>query len=378
MQKLSLSSIPKGIKIVVASLIILLIAAFFAVGWYFSGQLINLKLQTVDYDQTIQSVKGGDFTINGSAYNVDGIMGGIRSNGSTIGIFNAPVNKKDTTKTSTRALTNPTGPVPAVGDKISLQGNIWITNPKAALGIDYQDVTYMSPVGTMKAWVIPNSDSHTWTIAVHGIGADKTEMLRFVKPVRAAGSTMMIINYRGDRNNPASPDGYTHLGDTEWQDLEAAVRYAKQHGATNIQLYATSLGGSITEGYLRRSNDVAAAHISKVVLDSPALNWKEVLKYRVQKLGYPGFLSTPGMVVSSWRAGIDFDRITTTAKSIRQPTLIIHNADDKTVPQAASKEIAAARPDLVTFVDFGSGGHIRAWNHDPGRYETLITNFLKN
>lgn len=58
--------------------------------------------------------------------------------------------------------------------------------------------------------------------------------------------------------------------------------------------------------------------------------------------------------------------------------LIIHNVDDNSVPQAASKRIADAQPDLVTLVDFGSGGHIRAWNHDQKRYEKNVTEFLKN
>jgi len=57
--------------------------------------------------------------------------------------------------------------------------------------------------------------------------------------------------------------------------------------------------------------------------------------------------------------------------------LIIHNADDSTVPQAASKKIAEARPELISFVDFMTGEHTRAWNRDPGRYEQLVSDFLK-
>jgi hypothetical protein len=372
------AKIPKWLKIFTPVVVVLFIIAFFAVGWYASGRVINVNLQQVAYDQTIEAVHGDTYTIAGSAYDMNGIMGGIRSDGSMVGIYSAPLSINNTTHTSIRMLSNSTNPKPHVGEKISLQGNIWTTDPKTALGIEYHNITYSDPIGPMGAWLIPSPDSTKWVIGVHGIGADKTEMLRFIKPVQAAGDTMMVINYRNDAGNPKSPDGYTHLGDTEWQDLQAAVHYAKAHGATDIRLYGDSLGGSIVENYLRRSPEVASSHISRVILDSPAINWGEILRFRAHKAGYPTFVYYPTEVTIDLRAGVNLNRISTKAKDIKQKTLIIHNADDQTVPQNASKILAAARPDLITFVDFGSGGHLRAWNHDQARYEHLITSFLSN
>ncbi len=368
----------KAIVPVLGLIFLIFVAAFFGVGWYFSSKVIVVKLQKVEYDQVIQSVVGDDYTIRGSAFDVDGILGGIRSDGSMIGLYSAPLCKDTANMTSTRKLSAISGSRPTAGEKISLQGNIWTTNPKTALGINYQDIKYKSPLGPMGAWFIPSPNSTKWTIAVHGIGSSKGDMLRFIKPVQAAGNNMMVINYRNDKASPKSPDGYFHLGDTEWQDLEAAVRYAKAHGATDIRLYGLSLGGSITENYLRRSPDVVTTNISRVILDSPALDWNEILRFRASKAGYPGFVFYPATVIANLRAGVNFSRISTKADSIKQKTLLIHNADDVTVPQAASRRLSAARPDLVTFVDFGSGGHVRAWNHDPVRYEQIITSFLLN
>lgn len=374
----SLPRLPKWLVITVIVLIVVFIGAYSAIGWHFSNKLLVVKPQTVDYDQTVLTASNGKYTLTGSAYNIEGVVGGIRPDGSFIGIFNHPDATFDVNQSSTRQLLEPKGTLPKAGDKVSLQGNIWKTDPKQALDIDFETVKYDSPVGALEAWVIPGEKTSTWTVAVHGIGGQKQEMLRFVKPVHETGNTMMVINYRGDTNNPASPDGYTHIGDTEWQDVEAAVRYAKANGATDIQLYASSMGGSLAQNYLRRSDEAKNTTISKVILDSPALDWNEILKYRVTKMGLPAFISKPGMQVAGWRANIDFDRVSTQPGSIRHPTLIIHNADDTSVPQAASKRVAEAQPNLVTFVDFGKGGHIRAWNHDSARYETLVTDFLKN
>jgi pimeloyl-ACP methyl ester carboxylesterase len=372
-----LHKVPKWLWWLAAAIVLLAAAGYVAAGWYISSKLLKVAPQQVTYDQAVRQVAGSAYTIQGGTYDVDGLMGGIRQDGSFVGIFGQPAKLDSAAKTSVRELTSNQGLAPVKGEPISLQGNIWISDPKQALGVDYQDVRYPGPLGSMNAWLIPLQGSTTWTIAVHGIGAPRSELLRFVKPVRAAGSNMLVINYRGDAGNPAEPDGFTHLGDTEWQDLEAAVRYAKANGATNIQLYGVSLGGSIVQNYLRRSADVPKTNISKVVLDSPALDWRQLAHYRVQIQGYPAFLANPGLRVANWRAGINFDRITTFPGSIRQPTLIIHNADDHNVPQAPSKQVAAAQPNLVTFYDFGSGGHTRAWNHDPARYEQLVTEFLK-
>jgi hypothetical protein len=372
----------------VPTVLVLFMAVSSVIGWLAAGKALAVSPQQVVYDQTIAAVQGNSYTISGSAYNVDGIIGGIRTDGSMIGIFSAPVRKDDAAKTSTRTLDTTMGEPLKVGDKLSLQGNIWTTNPKVALGLDYKDITYQSPLGTMGAWLTSPSNqasqpvqtetkaSTKWTIGVHGVNANKTEMLRFIKPVIAAHNTMMVINYRNDVNNPQSGDGYNHLGDTEWQDLQAAVQYARAHGATDIRLYGDSLGGSTVENYLRRSPDVATANISRVILDSPALDWNEINRAQLTQSGYPGFLSFFTDIAINVRAGVSLSRISTNASDIQQKTLIFHNADDHTVPQAASKRLAAARPDLVTLQDFGSGGHLRAWNHDQTRYEQLVTSFL--
>lgn len=369
--------LPKWLTITLLAVVGIFVVGYVGIGWYFSNKLFELKPQVVEYDQTVKASKGMTYTIAGSAYDIDGVVGVLRPDGSMVGIMEAPKSIDKTNEASTRTLINLTGNAPTVGDKLSLQGNIWVTDPKQALGVDYKSVQYKSPLGAMNAWVIPGQSNTVWTIGVHGIGANKNELLRFVKPVLASGSTMMIINYRGDVGNPPTADGRNHFGDVEWQDLEAAVRYAKAQGATAIQLYGVSLGGSLTQNYLRRSADVQSANITKVVLDSPALDWNEILRHRVQKMGYPAFIAEPGKDMAQLRAGINFDRITTKPGSIQHKTLIIHNRDDTSVPQAASKRVAEAQPDKVTFIDFEAGGHIRAWNHDPVKYENLVTEFLQ-
>lgn len=368
----------KRIGILALIIVLLLCMAVVVIGWIASSKVIAVQRQTVEYDQEVIAIDNGVYTIRGGAYNINGVVGGVSANGTFIGIFSAPDSVDVANKTSSRTLTETVSSSPKAGDKISLQGNIWTSNPKDALGIEYQDVTYQSKVGDMSAWLIPGDSNASWTIGVHGIGADKSEMLRFVKPVLAAGDTMMVINYRNDVNNPASPDGRNNLGDTEWQDLESAVDFARSKGATTIRLYGDSLGGSIVMNFLKRTSLERQNLVSKVVLDSPALNWGSILRNKLTQGGYPEIVYYPTSVVLQLRTGIDLDAISTTPQDFRAKTLIIHSADDKTVPQFGSKQAASENSNNITLVDFGQGGHLRSWNHDSVRYEKLITEFLRS
>lgn len=365
------------VRTVVTAPIIIVLVALPAIGWVVASKIIAIQRQVVLYDQDIIAVSDKKYTIRGGAYNIFGIVGGVDVNGKFIGMFGAPDALDTANKTSVRVLDSSAGPLPKVGDKLSLQGNIWTSNPKDALNIEYKDVTYQTKVGDMHAWLIPGSSNTSWTIGVHGIGADKSEMLRFVKPVLAVGDTMMIINYRNDANNPQSPDGRNNLGNTEWQDLESAVDFARSNGATNVRLYGDSLGGSIVMNFLKRTSQDRQKLVSKVVLDSPALNWGSILRNKLVQGGYPEVIYYPTKSVLQLRAGIDLDAISSKPEDFITKTLIIHSSDDKTVPQLGSKQAAAGNPNNVTLVDFGKGGHLRSWNHDSTQYEKLVVDYLK-
>lgn len=355
---------------------VLLAGAYFGVGWYGSSQMLNIAPQQIQYDQSVQALHGDQYVLQGGAYDIDGLVGGIREDGSTMGIFGAPSELNAETKTSSRPLQEPHGELPKVNERISLQGNIWTTNPKEAFGIEYNTVSYPGPLGNMSAWQVPAENNKNWVIGVHGVGAPLSELLRFIKPLHNMGSNVLAINYRNDAGNPASPDGYNHLGDTEWQDVQAAVQYAERQGAEDISLLGLSLGGSIVENYLRRAPQEETARIGRVVLDSPVVDWEDFVAYRLKSQGYPGFLAIPGKTLAYLRAGIDLKKVSTPPGSLRQKTLIIHNSDDRTVPYGPSKKLAEAQPDLATFYNFERGGHTRAWNHDPQRYEEILTTFL--
>jgi dienelactone hydrolase len=92
--------------------------------------------------------------------------------------------------------------------------------------------------------------------------------------------------------HPAEPRRFYHLGDTEWRDVDAAVDYARDHGATGIVLYGWSVGGTLTITALRRMPAADLGLVRAMVLDSgrrlddnPGLPGREAPSAGVRHLG---------------------------------------------------------------------------------------------
>ena len=148
----------------------------------------------------------------------------------------------------------------------------------------FSEIQLPTSVGLAPAWVVDRG-SDVWTIHVHGQGSDRRQPLRGVASATAMGLNSLIVSYRNDGDAPASADRRSHLGESEWRDLEDALRFVSDRGGTKCIVFGWSLGATIAMNALQRSR--LASIIHGIVMVSPVLSWEAVLRANASHQGWP-------------------------------------------------------------------------------------------
>ncbi len=274
-------------------------------------------------------------------------------------------------------------------------GYYYSQSPDRSLWLATHDVLVPSDVGDLAAWLVPGAGDESadaqasrpgrWAILVHGRGATRHECLRAVPTLYRLGITTLVPTYRNDVDGPPSPDGLYNLGLSEWRDTEAAIAYAVEHGADDVVLFGWSMGGAITLQTLDLSP--LGQHVSCAVLDSPVIDWADVIAHhaRLRKVPPPLTHLATGLMGARWsrrlvgvHEPLDVARTNwqDRADELRHRILLIHSADDEFVPVGPSRELAARRRDLVQYAEWQQARHVKEWNVDAPRWEALVEDYL--
>lgn len=270
------------------------------------------------------------------------------------------------------------GTAPPPGTAAYVDSQVYAGDPQTAHGLAFSEVTIDGELGPMPGWYVPPADgsSGIWTIAIHGMGASRAEALRVLPALSAAGTPVLVPAYRGDRGAPASPDGLSHLGDTEWRDVAAAVGYARGQGADGIVLYGWSMGGLMALTALDRMPEPDRTAVRGLILDCPLLDWEATLADQATRRGVPAPLAEQVRLLVTERTGVRPADLSVTGAEPGVPVLMFVDLADHTVPPEPAVKYAGARPGQVRLVT-SERGHCRTWNADPARYESELQTFLQ-
>ena len=203
--------------------------------------------------------------------------------------------------------------------------------------------------------------------------------------LHAAGFPNLVVSYRNDGEAPRSRSGSYALGAAEWRDVDAAVSYALRHGAERVILMGWSMGGAVALQTALNSGN--RDRIAGLILESPVIDWRSVLRFQARAAGMRAPLPDLAMSalsvpltarLSGAENAISFDSLDIVARAdeLKVPILILHSDDDGFVPADASHALQQARPDLVTMPAFSGARHTKIWNYDQTGWSDAITGWL--
>ncbi|MCT4354984.1 hypothetical protein M5362_17785 [Streptomyces sp. Je 1-79] len=261
------------------------------------------------------------------------------------------------------------------GARVRLTPELHSGTPRSALGVAYEDVEIPGELGSLPAWLVPGARS-TWVIALHGIGTTRRHPLNLVPFLTHRQIPVLCLSYRGDEGAPPPPDGFGHLGDSEWRDVDAALRHVVRQGAKHVVLYGWGPGATMA---LRAAAGSGVRDVIRgLVLDSPVLDREATLRNLAAAHRVPGPLLPLAVRAAEGRAGLHGDLFPQAADpaALSVPTLVLHGPDDTIAPWEPSLELASRRPELVTLHTVRGAPHASMWNADPVRYEEALRRFL--
>ena len=258
-----------------------------------------------------------------------------------------------------------------VGDRVVYDRSTFPGDPGRAFNLPFEDVTYQSPLGPMRAWFVPGYGD-TWAVMVHGRTATRGETLRSLGLVSNFGIPVMSIQFRNDEGVAEDPTNTYQYGVTEWEDLQGAVAYALDNGAQQVVLVGFSMGGGIVTHFMDESE--LAGRVSGIVLDAPLLNLDDAVDLGGSKRGVPQPIPTLATYVAKLRYGIDWSALDTRDEflAIRQPVLMFHGTKDPTIPVAQSDGVAERAGANVTYIRMEGAEHVGSWNIDPEAYASFL------
>lgn len=311
----------------------------------------------------------------------------------------------------TRRVLDCTGQLTA-GEYVRFTGWRWLT-PNAA-NLDARAVDVPTRVGFAPAWLIERREVYpsqnqrpsgelrekhpiaarlesrdlalddVCVIHIHGRASRRQEAIRSALVCNPLVKRQLIVSYRNDGDAAKSESGLYTLGATEWRDIEDALRFAREHGARKFILYGWSMGATIALQCARQSR--YARDIVGLILDSPALDWANILNFHARLAHVPrGIASSSRWVLEHQHrsaredtrmsfAELDATRVMMTLDT---PIHILHSADDGYVPIEPSRVLAAQFPQVVSLDEWSEARHCKLWNIDPQRYEASVQSWMR-
>ncbi|MEK6646328.1 MAG: alpha/beta hydrolase [Candidatus Firestonebacteria bacterium] len=247
----------------------------------------------------------------------------------------------------------------------------------AGFNLTYENVKFKTSDGLeLAGWFIPVNKPKGLIILCHGIGADKSDLVRMAPFLYHGGYSVFIFDFRSHGDSSGK---YTSMGYYERQDLNSAIDYLKLRkdcSNLNIGVYGFSMGASIA--YIVSSEN---KEIKAVIGDSGFVSAKDIItRYANKFFHIPKYPLVP-IVIWVGEKWIkckysDIDAIKYIEKISPRPVLIIHGEKDENIPvDDARKLFEKAREPKELWI-IPNAGHTETYSTMQSVYEQKIIDFF--
>lgn len=223
----------------------------------------------------------------------------------------------------------------------------------AEYGIPFEEVRIPAgDGGALYGWWIASTPAAPALILLHGWGRNLARTLPYIQALYLLGYNLLAFDARN--HGSSTPVKNPTVG-TFAQDAGAAIEFLHQRGVTQIGLIGLSVGGGAVINAAAQEKRIRAVITVGAISHPVAL-----MKYEFSKRHVPEFLASFLLNYMRRRYGLDFDAIAPLNNIPRAEAdfLIIHGANDQTVPLAQGQALAAAgKPDRTRLWIVPEKGH---------------------
>lgn len=366
--------------IVVTVLVLVVGAAVFAVGWYFSSQFLTPAPYSLMPEFEVAAASAGRVTLPApppeppqfARTRVDGVYNLLWESG--YGLL-GPIVADDGTDV-TRELAVTAGRSPEAGDPARIDATVYRRDPFRDHGIPFEDLRLDGEVGELAAWWIEGGD--TAVLMLHGRRrADRTETLRILPSLVELGHSVLVVSWRNHDASAPSPDGLYRYGATEYRDALTGLAFLSEQPVDRVVLYGFSTGATVGLEAARRWPE-GAPELAGIVLDSPLIDLAASVHASARARGLPGFLADVALAVGRLRTGVQWSEIDQRrgAEELEAPFLVFGGTADTTIPIEVVDDFVAGLSTPVTYRRLDGVQHVEGWNIDPEAYVASVTTFV--
>jgi len=228
----------------------------------------------------------------------------------------------------------------------------YVHDPQADLGLSYESVQFKAKDGEpLRGWLVRgDARSTTAVVMVHGLGADRRNMLDQVPLFHRLGHTVLLFDCRNhgiSGGDGIGPSGGVH----ESEDVASAAAFLKNDLRSFRKVLAFGISQGAASSILAAGRDQT---IDGVIAAAPFEDLAGMIAGVARGRGAPRLMATVVGSVIAWRMGAGSDSpLKAVANLAPRPLFLMHGTDDDQISNQSSRDLyaQAGEPKQLWLVD---------------------------